>query len=163
MLNAVESQGLAEAANLVSTGANYSAYGIRGKSFALYAAEQIAQQAENGEANIINHMKSTLIGMPSLERTQPGLPAQWSNLNEALALAAATTARLSRLQPQGGQNAPAVAPPSAWARRVPRLLHPHRPSPARRNAVDPMHRVRISIQNGCPGDPWSTSAIHPVQ
>jgi peptidoglycan hydrolase-like protein with peptidoglycan-binding domain len=58
MENAVASQGLAEAANLLAGVSSFSAYGYRpGKPFGEYAAEQIAQQAQRGEAAIISHMK----------------------------------------------------------------------------------------------------------
>ncbi|MFZ0295699.1 MAG: peptidoglycan-binding domain-containing protein [Candidatus Sulfotelmatobacter sp.] len=57
MVNAVESQGLAEAANRLLKVKSFSAYGYRpGKKFSEYAAEQIAEQCENGETAIIAHM-----------------------------------------------------------------------------------------------------------
>jgi hypothetical protein len=64
MVNAVASQALAEAANLVpGSSKSFSAYGYRpGRPFAEYAAEQIAQQAMNGEAPIIAHMKAVAAG-----------------------------------------------------------------------------------------------------
>ncbi len=59
MVNAVASQALAEAANVAAGVSSFSAYGYRpGKPFSEYGAEQIAQQAENGEAPILSHMKS---------------------------------------------------------------------------------------------------------
>ena len=63
MVNAVESQGLAEAANRLLKVKSYSAYGYRpGKKFNEYAAEQIAEQCENGETAIIAHMVSIAPG-----------------------------------------------------------------------------------------------------
>ena len=58
MQNAVESQLLEEAANLLpGSSKSFSAYGyIPGRPFAEYAAEQIAQQAMRGEAPIVTHM-----------------------------------------------------------------------------------------------------------
>jgi putative peptidoglycan binding protein len=60
MVNAIASQALEEAANLVpGSSKSFSAYGYRpGKPFAEYAAEQVAQQAMRGEAPIIAHMKA---------------------------------------------------------------------------------------------------------
>ena len=58
MVNAVASQAMAEAVNLAAGVSSFSAYGYRpGKPFGEYAAEQIAQQAQRGEAPIVSHMK----------------------------------------------------------------------------------------------------------
>jgi peptidoglycan hydrolase-like protein with peptidoglycan-binding domain len=63
MINAVASQGLAEAANQLAHTTSFSAYGYRpGKGFGEYGAEQIAQQAENGELPILSHMKGVAAG-----------------------------------------------------------------------------------------------------
>ena len=56
MVNSVASQALA----LVAGGSAYCY--VRGKPFENYAAEQIAQQVENGEAPIIAHIKSATRG-----------------------------------------------------------------------------------------------------
>ena len=48
-----------------ATGAAASAYAhIPGKSFGLYAAEQIAQQVENGEGPIVSHVSARLPHVP---------------------------------------------------------------------------------------------------
>jgi Zn-dependent peptidase ImmA (M78 family) len=58
MKNAVESQALEAAANVLASSKSFSAYGYRpGKPFGEYAAEQIAQQAMRGEVPILSHMK----------------------------------------------------------------------------------------------------------
>ena len=64
MVNAVKSQALEEAANLLpGSSKSFSAYGYRpGKPFAEYGAEQIAQQAMRGEAPIVAHMSSVAVG-----------------------------------------------------------------------------------------------------
>ena len=59
MINAVASQALEEAANKAAGVTTFSAYAYRpGKAFVEYAAEQIAQQVENGEAAIVAHVRS---------------------------------------------------------------------------------------------------------
>ena len=59
MVNAVASQALEEAANKAAGVTSFSAYAYRpGKAFIEYAAEQIAQQVENGEAAIVAHVRS---------------------------------------------------------------------------------------------------------
>jgi len=59
MANSVESQGLAEAANFTLRVKSFDSYGYRPmKKFSEYAAEQIAQQAMNGEVPILLHMRS---------------------------------------------------------------------------------------------------------
>ena len=64
MVNSAASQGLAEAVKKV-TGAAASAYAhIPGKSFGLYAAEQIAQQVEKGEGAIVSHVAARLPHVP---------------------------------------------------------------------------------------------------
>ena len=69
MSNSVKSQAMAGAANLAMSAllkkkvTSFSAYGYRpGKKFSEYAAEQIAQQAMNGETAIIAHMKAVAPG-----------------------------------------------------------------------------------------------------
>jgi N-acetylmuramoyl-L-alanine amidase len=69
MANSVKSQAMAEAANLALSVLlkkkvkAFSAYAYRpGKKFSEYAAEQIAEQAENGETAIIAHMKAVAPG-----------------------------------------------------------------------------------------------------
>src|ERR1700722_10528982 len=63
MSNSIESQGLAEAANFAFKKKTFSAYGYRpGKKFSEYAAEQIAEQAENNETAILSHMRSIAPG-----------------------------------------------------------------------------------------------------
>jgi hypothetical protein len=63
MSNSIESQGLAEAANFAFKKKTFSAYGYRlGKRFSEYAAEQIAEQAENNETSILSHMRSIAPG-----------------------------------------------------------------------------------------------------
>jgi hypothetical protein len=59
MINAVASQGLAEAVNGLLGGKLYSAYAyVPGAAFGHYGAEQIAQQIMRGEATIIDHVRS---------------------------------------------------------------------------------------------------------
>ena len=59
MLNAVESQALAEAANLLRRVTSFSAYGyVPGRPFGEYASEQVAQQVMRGEASIVAHVRS---------------------------------------------------------------------------------------------------------
>jgi hypothetical protein len=58
MVNSVASQAAAAAA-----GGSAYCY-IPGKAFALYAAEQIAESAENGEPAIVSHMASVSAGLP---------------------------------------------------------------------------------------------------
>jgi hypothetical protein len=61
MVNSVESQ----AAAAVAGGSAYCY--VRGKPFGSYAAEQIAQSAENGEAPIVSHLAGATAGMPDLQ------------------------------------------------------------------------------------------------
>jgi hypothetical protein len=59
MINAVESQALAEATNLLRGSKSFSAYGyVPGRPFGEYASEQIAQQVMRGEAAIVAHVRS---------------------------------------------------------------------------------------------------------
>jgi hypothetical protein len=61
-VNSIASQAAAAIA-----GGNASAYCYKpGKRFWLYAAEQIAQQVENGEASIVSHVKSVSAGSTDL-------------------------------------------------------------------------------------------------
>lgn len=60
MMNSVASQALAAA-----TGKDAYKY-TAGKSFGLYAAEQIAEQVEDGIAAIRSHVSSTFMGVPDL-------------------------------------------------------------------------------------------------
>lgn len=69
MSNSIKSQAMAEASNLALSVLlkkkvkAFSAYAYRpGKKFSEYAAEQIAQQAMNGETAIVAHMKSVAAG-----------------------------------------------------------------------------------------------------
>lgn len=63
MVNSVESQALAEATNRLMKVTTFSAYAYRpGKKFSEYAAEQIAEQVENGETAIVAHVKSIAPG-----------------------------------------------------------------------------------------------------
>jgi hypothetical protein len=71
MVNAVASQALAEIANLKSGRTSFSAYGyIPGRPFGDYAAEQIAQQVQRGEAPIIAHVRSVAIGVVDPENVK---------------------------------------------------------------------------------------------
>jgi hypothetical protein len=69
MSNSIKSQAMAEASNLALSVLlkkevkAFSAYAYRpGKKFSQYAAEQIAQQAMNGETAIVAHMKAVAAG-----------------------------------------------------------------------------------------------------
>lgn len=66
MINSASSQVLAEAV-IKATGAPASAYAYKpGKSFGLYAAEQIARQIENGETAIVQSAKGKWMLLPHL-------------------------------------------------------------------------------------------------